>query len=81
MFNENRFKAAIIEKGFSLRDVANAMQIAMPTLYRKMKGESDFYRNEIIAYCDLLGINDASKMNDIFFDEEVAFSQQREILN
>lgn len=76
MFNENRFKAAIIEKGLSLQDVANAMQITVPTLYRKMNGKSDFYRNEMIAYCDLLGINDASKMNDIFFDEEVAFPQR-----
>lgn len=47
MFNSNLFKARLVELGLSVEDVANAIGCNKATLYRKIKGESDFTRNEI----------------------------------
>lgn len=68
MFDENKFKAAVISNGKSLKDVAGALGISTVTLYRKMNGESDFYRNEIEKCKDLLGSNN---LMEIFFATEV----------
>ena len=65
MFREDRFREALQEKGLTIQDVAMYLKINKSTLYRKMVGESDFYRAEIQAICTLLDINDPSK---IFFD-------------
>ncbi len=68
MFDENKFKAAVISNGKTLKDVASALNISTVTLYRKMSGESDFYRNEIEKCRDLLG---SKNMTEIFFAKEV----------
>ena len=65
MFREDRFREALQKKGLTIQDVAMYLKINKSTLYRKMVGESDFYRAEIQAICTLLDINDPSK---IFFD-------------
>ncbi len=54
MFNEKLFKMKIKEKGFTLKEIASFLNIDTSTLYRKMNGESDFYRNEIQKLCNLL---------------------------
>lgn len=64
MFDEKQFKAALLLSGVSLDDVAKAMNINKATLYRKMNGKSDFYRDEIQAFCNLVNPED---MNKIFF--------------
>ncbi len=69
MFDEKKFRAALVLKGISLSEVAKAMGINVVTLYRKMSGESDFYRNEIQKFCELTGIENPS---DIFFADELA---------
>jgi DNA-binding XRE family transcriptional regulator len=69
MFDENKFKAAVISNGKTLKDMANGLGISVVTLYRKMNGESDFYRNEIEMCCKLLNADD---LNDIFFAKEVS---------
>lgn len=68
MFDENKFKAAVISNGKTLKDVAKALDISTVTLYRKMSGESDFYRNEIEKCRELLG---NSNLVEIFFATEV----------
>lgn len=47
MFKLNLFKAKLAELGLSVKDVAMAVGCNEATMYRKMKGESDFTRNEI----------------------------------
>ncbi len=47
MFNERLFKAKIIEKGFSIYDIAGLLGINEVTLRRKISGKSDFLRNEM----------------------------------
>ena len=64
MFDEKRFKEAIKAKGFSLKEIAEFLNIDTSTLYRKMNGTSDFYRNEIQELCILLEFENPS---EIFF--------------
>lgn len=65
MFREDRFREALQKKGLTLQDVATHLKINQSTLYRKMIGESDFYRAEIQEICILLDLDNPSK---IFFD-------------
>lgn len=64
MFNEKKFKEIIKENGFSMSDIAAFLNINLSTLYRKMSGESDFYRGEIQSLCELLKLENPS---EIFF--------------
>lgn len=73
MFSKNKFRAAFIEKGMSMQDVANALGISKCTLYRKINGESDFFREEILKVKNML---DRENVDDIFFADEVAKTQQ-----
>ena len=68
MFNEAKFKAAVIGSGKTLKDVAVALDISTVTLYRKMSGDSDFYRAEIEKCCKFLNIDN---MSDVFFAQKV----------
>lgn len=65
MFNKNRFRAAIVENGKTLKEVAQHLNIDTATLYRKMNGTSDFYRLEIQELCDYLNLENPQS---IFFD-------------
>lgn len=69
MFNKRKFKAQIALKGQTIRSVAKHLGIDDATLYRKMNGESDFFRAEIQALCDLLEIENPS---EIFFAKQFA---------
>ncbi len=64
MFNENEFRKLIAKKGLTLQNVADMLGINIATLYRKMNGTSDFYRNEMDILVRELKI---SNPNDIFF--------------
>lgn len=66
MFNKNKLNAKIIEKGFSVQEIAALLGINSSTLYRKMNSETDFTRNEIAMLRDHLEIT-LDEMNDIFF--------------
>jgi len=66
MFNERLFKAKLIEKGFSISDVAGFLGINVATLYRKIRGESDFSRNEMVIIKVKLGIT-TEEFDNIFF--------------
>lgn len=64
MFDKNKFKAQVLLSGKTLTEVADILGINLTTLYRKMNGESDFYRNEIQMLCEKLDIKNPS---EIFF--------------
>lgn len=65
MFNERAFNAAIAKKGSTQQEAARIMGINPTTLFRKMKGISDFYRKEIEAFCSYY----EARPDDIFFDK------------
>lgn len=67
MFNRKLFKAQVVLKGGTLRSVAKALNIDEATLYRKMTGKSDFFRDEIQALCIFLEIENPK---EIFFADE-----------
>lgn len=64
MFNRSKFRALVIEQGLTMEIIAQELGINQATLYRKMNGESDFYRWEIQSICTLL---DVSSPKEIFF--------------
>lgn len=69
MFDEEKFRQVIKDKGVTLQEVADMLDINLVTLYRKMSGESDFYRNEIETIKDNLHIDNAL---EIFFAPKIA---------
>lgn len=69
MFNEERFNAELKKLGMSVPELAKHLGISKVTLYRKIYGQSDFYRDEIQKCRELFGKDAADK---IFFDTEVA---------
>ena len=66
MFNKNLFRAKIVEHGLTLRAVAEILGMTEPTLHRKMKGESEFTRNEIQLFREKLGLS-IEEVEAIFF--------------
>ena len=64
MFDEKAFRRMVEDKNLTLDDVAKALDISKVTLYRKMSGESDFYRREMEQVRNLL---QAVNMENIFF--------------
>ena len=68
MFDEKAFRKLIKDKGITLQDVANMLHINLVTLYRKMSGESDFYRNEMDILRRELNIDEPDK---IFFAQKI----------
>ncbi len=69
MFNKKEFCRTIEDAGYTLKDVADKLGICVPSLYRKMNGQSDFYRNEIVKIAELIGFE---KIGIIFFNSSVA---------
>ncbi len=64
MFNKLKFKATVIERGKTMSDVAEYLNINESTLYRKVNGYSEFSRDEIQKICILLELESPV---DIFF--------------
>ena len=55
------------EHGLTNEDVANALNIGPTTYYRKKRGETDFYREEIQKIRKILELS-SSDVDAIFFD-------------
>ena len=70
MFDERKFRAAIELVGLSMRDVAQQMDMSVVTLYRKISGKSDFYRDEIQRFQEIIGAS-GIPLTEIFFAEKV----------
>lgn len=68
MFNKNKLRAKVIEKGFTMKQIAEVLRINEVTLYRKINGTSDFTRKEIQKLKEILKL-DAKTTEEIFFTE------------
>ena len=69
MFNEKLFRMALLREEVSLQQISELLDINLATLYRKMRGNSDFYRDEIQQICDFLHL-ELKEKEEIFFDQE-----------
>lgn len=67
-FDEIAMRNLLRKKRLSLTGWANYLSVSKPTLYRKMSGESDFWRNEIFLTCKYVG---EIELNYIFFANKV----------
>lgn len=63
MFSEKRFKAQMVLAGLNQEEVAKALGIHPVTLYRKIRNNGDFSRDEISKLVDILKIDNPQ---DIF---------------
>ena len=70
MFNQNLFKAKIIEKGFSMKDIWSGLGIAPSTLYRKILHNGNFSRREIEIISEILNLSLEESVN-IFFAKKL----------
>lgn len=68
IFDETAMRELLIRKHKSISGWARYLGISKVTLYRKMSGESDFWRNEIKATCEY--VNEPS-LDYIFFAHRV----------
>lgn len=66
LFDKNKLKAKIVEKGYTLEQIAQILGINPATVYRKMAMESDFTRNEIALLKESLNLT-IEDINAIFF--------------
>lgn len=69
MIDKVKLKIILLKKGKSMRGLANYLGISTPTLYRKLNGKSDFFREEMLKtkeYCE------EDNMDEVFFADEVA---------
>lgn len=55
----------------SLKDLARELEMNQVTLYRKIRGDSDFYRHEIIKIKEILDLS-TNEINEIFFSPKLA---------
>ena len=68
MFNKLEFKAAVVENGKTMADVAKYLNINEATLSRKVNGITEFSREEIQKICEFLKLDSPV---DIFFAKEL----------
>lgn len=68
MFNKKKFLLKLMQEDKSLKDVANHLGISIVTLYRKINGTSDFFRNEVYELIKFLNIENP---DEIFFNNKV----------
>lgn len=66
MFKKNELVAEIVRNNYKIEDFAKMVGLNPVTLYRKMNGKTDFYRNEIVKIAEILHLNNQSICN-IFF--------------
>lgn len=64
MFKENEFRAQIVRAGKSMKEVAECLGVDESTVYRKIRADGDFSRDQINRLIAFLGIEDPSS---IFF--------------
>ena len=66
MFKKNELRSEMVRQGITNEALSKAINISDSAMYRKMNGESDFYRNEIIAISKILNLSN-ERMCEIFF--------------
>lgn len=66
MLNVKKFRSVLILKGKTYKNIAELLNINVTTLYRKLNGESDFYRSEIDTIAKDLKLT-LEEIEEIFF--------------
>lgn len=69
MFNKKKFKQAVLLADKRMEDVAEALNINIATLYRKINKDGQFTRAEIEALTKFLSLSDPMS---IFFEKHLA---------
>ena len=69
--NVKLLKSQILLNQYTLVQVAAYLEISRSALYRKMSGESEFTRKEVLKLKCLLKLSD-HQVIEIFFNEEVS---------
>ena len=67
----NKLRYYIANRGRNISDLEKAIGISKTALYRKMRGKTEFTREEIQKIIDYLGLSDAETI-EIFFGPEVS---------
>ena len=73
MVNTNLLKGKIIEKGFTFKSLANAMNLSELTLRRKINNITSFYIEESVLLKNILNIS-TDEYIAIFFKEKLEFN-------
>ena len=71
MTNTAMLKSLIDESGYKREHVAKKLGISRFALYQKVNGQSDFTTTEVQNLCEVLGINDPTDKERIFFAKAV----------
>jgi DNA-binding XRE family transcriptional regulator len=66
VFRKNELKAEMARAGMTYETLAKAIDINPSSLYRKINGQTDFYRYEIVKITEILHLDDDT-MRRIFF--------------
>lgn len=74
MFNENLFRKKLIDLNISIRELSKIIGINEATLHRKIKGITDFSRNEMSIIKLKLMMN-SDEFESIFFANELTETQ------
>ena len=69
--NVKLLKSQIVLNQYTLVQVAAYLEISRSALYRKISGESEFTRKEVLKLKFLLKLSD-HQVIEIFFNEEVS---------
>lgn len=69
-FNYSKLIGKIAEKGYTLDQFASLIGISRTSLYKKLKGESNFTQDEIYKIVDLLCIS-MDEIPSYFFTKNV----------
>lgn len=64
MFDERKFRAKLVLEGISIKELAEILGLNESTLYRKIKADGSFTRDEINKMIDVLHIDEP---REIFF--------------
>jgi len=71
--NSNKLKAKLVECGETQRSLADALDIDVATINKKVNGKALFNANEIKKIIELLKLS-GDEVISIFFAEELAYS-------
>lgn len=71
MFKPNLFKAALVARGISQKELAAHLNLNGSTVYRKIQANGDFSREEINSIIEYLNLS-PDEYEAIFFASELA---------
>ena len=66
MVNSNLLRGKIMSMGYTQDSIAQKMKISANTLSAKINGKSEFDLGQVEMLCDMLHIDSADEIKDIF---------------